>query len=763
MKIAVIGGGPGGLYFSILTQKALPGCSIDVFERNKPDDSFGFGVVFSDETLSEFLTRDPDSYELIRSKFAYWDELDVARNMERVRITGNGFCGCSRKTLLQLLHQRCSVVGVNLHFEHPIADVQELEGYDLIVAADGIGSVVREKMADSFGAKVQMQSNRFVWLGSTKPLDAFTYFFRTTEWGTFVAHTYQYEEGMSTWVIECCSSTWEKAGFDVNNESDTVAKLTTIFKAELDGHDFITNKSMWRQFPHVTNEKWAVNNVVLLGDAKATAHFSIGSGTKMAMECAIGLSDAVVAHSTDLPSAFDAYERSRRKPVQSIQNAANVSLAWFENMDRHILQPFHRFAFGVMTRSRKVSYENLKLRDHTFTDKVVQEFKELAQNHHSGSPAFSSITIGKTQLENRIAMAPVSQYKASNGLINKWHEVHYGSRATQGVGLILTETVAISPYGRVTEGCAGMYNDEHMEAWKQLNSFIHEHSNAKTGIQLGHAGRKGARHIPWEQQGATLENPWPLIAATDIPFSEYSPVPKAMTESDMDQIQNEFTTAAQRSVKAGFDWIDIQCHHGFLLASFLSPLTNQRKDDWGRSLANRMRFPLQVIQAVRKEVPNLTLSVSISATDWAEGGIGEQEVLEFSKALKELGVDLIVVSTGGTVPHQKPEKGRMWQTPFADAIRNGVGIPVMTGGEITDIDQINTVLLNGNADIVSLGRPLLLDASFVRKAQAWEGEPTPNIPSAYARGKDQLYKKEQFVKRQMDGMRRALKPQSHKK
>jgi len=763
MKITVIGGGPGGLYFSILTKKALPDCQIDVYERNKPDDSFGFGVVFSDETLGEFLKRDMQSYELIRSRFAYWDDIIVARDGEQVSISGNGFCGCSRKTLLQLLHQRCREEGVNLHFEHPIDDLATFKDSDIIVAADGIGSLIRTQYQKEFGTTIEMKSNRFVWLGSTKPLDAFTYFFRTTPYGTFVAHTYQYEEGMSTWVIECSNPTWENSGFKVEDENDTVQKLTEIFKEELEGHPFITNKSHWRQFPHVTNKNWFHKNIVLLGDAKATAHFSIGSGTKLAMDSAIGLSDAVIANATTIQKAFEQYEATRRNSVEIIQNAACVSLDWFENMDRHVKHPFYRFAFGCMTRSKKVTYENLRLRDKNYTDSVVKAFNNHYKTY-SLSPAFSEFRLRELTLNNRIVMSSMGQYSAMGGEVNDWHFQHYTSRAIGGVGLIITEMTAINPDGRITLGCAGIYNENQINSWKKIVDFIHQNTSSKIGIQLGHAGRKGAIKKPWEATHESIEQPWKLISASAIPYSECAPIPREMMTEDMDKIVNDFVLAAQNAEKAGFDMIELQAHHGFLLASFLSPLTNCRQDEFGGSVENRLRFPLRVFQEIRKVFPtHKPISVRISACDWAKGGITAEEILLIAEAFKDAGADLINVSTGNTVSHQKPQTGRMWQVAFSDLVKNSVNIPTITSGNITDLDQINTILLGGKADLVALGKPLLLDPYFVRRAQAYEQVEMNDLPHPYHKAIDSFTASVLSSRKQTESMKRALKPKSNKK
>jgi len=763
MKITIIGGGPGGLYFSILTKKAIPSCQIDIYERNKADDSFGFGVVFSDETLGEFLKRDMPSYELIRDKFAYWDDIVIARNGEKVNSSGNGFCGCSRKTLLQLLQQRCVEEGVNLYFEHNVDDLSQFSDADIIVACDGISSAIRTQFKDDFGTKIALQKNRFVWCGSTKPLDDFTYFFRTTEFGTFVAHSYQYEKGMSTWIFECTNETWEKAGFQVTNEEDTVAKIAAIFKEELGGNSLITNKSHWRQFPNITNQKWHKDNIVLLGDAKATAHYSIGSGTKMAMECAIALSDAIVAFPNNVNAAFDQYEKSRRNTVEMIQYAANVSLDWFENMERHMQHPFYQFAFGCMTRSKKITYENLRLRDKYFTDKVLEEFNVNCNVNNKSQPAaFSKFKLRALELQNRIAMSSMGQYSAENGIINSWHFQHYIARAIGGLGLILTEMTAVSDTGRITLGCAGIYNDNQLNEWKKLVEFIHQHTKTKIGIQLGHAGRKGANKLPWEEKD--LENKWKLISASPIPFNDKFAVPREMTLADMDEITSQFVQCTINAEKAGFDMIELQAHHGFLLASFLSPLTNNRIDEFGGNVENRLKFPLRVFAAMRNVFPKeKPMSVRISATDWTENGISEDDVITIATAFKSAGADIINVSTGNTVANQKPQMGRMWQTPFSDLVKNTVQIPTITAGYIQDIDQINTIILNGKADIVALGRPLLLDPNFVRNAQAYEIFEANDIPNQYKTGISHLYPFKTAERKQTEGMKTALKPRSNKK
>lgn len=772
MKITVVGGGPGGLYFSILTKKAIPNCEIDVYERNKPDDSFGFGVVFSDETLGEFLKRDMQSYELIRNEFAYWDDIIIARDGDSVKSAGNGFCGCSRKKLLQLLQQRCTEEGVKLHFEKDVSDLSQFADSDIIVACDGIGSQIRTQFQEEFGTKITLKKNRFVWMGSTKSLDAFTYFFRNTPHGLLVAHSYQYEAEKSTWIFECSNETWEKFNFEVTNEEDTIAKIAEIFKNELDGHPLITNKSYWRQFPNVTNEKWYHKNIVLLGDAKATAHYSIGSGTKLAMDSAISLSDAVIANPINSEAAFQQYEKSRRNTVEMIQYAANISLDWFENMDRNNQHSFHQFAFGCMTRSKKITFENLQIRDKSFTDKVLQEFNDNCNvNIKNQSAAFSKFKLRNLELQNRIVMAPMGQYSAVNGLVNDWHFQHYTSRAIGGIGLILTEMTAVSETGRITLGCAGIYEENQIIEWKRINDFIHKNTKTKIGIQLGHSGRKGCSKIPFVSNASEdiiSDKNWELLSASAITFNENSPetsgTPKAMTLEDMDLVTSQFIQATKNANEAGFDLIELQAHHGFLLASFLSPLTNIRTDEFGGSIENRLKFPLRVFTEIRNIFPKeKPMSVRISATDWAENGISEEDVIIIANAFKTAGADIINVSTGNTVANQEPTTGRMWQVPFSDAVRNTVHIPTIAAGYIQDIDQINTIILNGRADLVALGRPLLLDANFVRNAQAYEQFQSNDIPNQYKMGISHLYPLKASERKLVEGMKKALKPRSNKK
>lgn len=766
MKITVIGGGPGGLYFSILTKKRMPDAEIHIYEQNKADDAFGFGVVFSDETLSEFLSYDERSYELIKGSFAYWDDLDVARDGEVVRIEGNGFCGCSRKTLLLLLQQRCKEEGVNLHFETRIDDLSQFSDSDIIVAADGINSGIRRQHEAEFGTKVTMMKNRFIWCGSTRPLDAFTYFFRSTPHGAICAHTYQYEEGHSTWIFECSPETYEKAGFEEKNEEDSIAKLKEFFKEELDGHDLITNRSWWRSFPHVTNEHWHHDNIVLLGDAKATAHYSIGSGTKLAMDCAIGLSNAVVNNPKDIAKAFAEYDASRKNIVGMIQHAADVSLQWFESMDRHMKLDFDTFSFSTMSRSKKITIENQARRDKEYAQRIIQNFNtQLGTEDKNTPPAFTPYKIGKVDLPNRIVMSSMGQYKAIDGIAGEWDYVHYTSRAVGGTGLIITGMTAIAPEARITPRCYGIWNDEQVDAWKRITDFIHTHTDSKIAIELGHAGRKGSAQAT--NLGKQLEEGgWELISADAIPLKDSFPTPKAMDKTDMEHVKEQFVASAKRSVDAGFDIVELQMHNGFLLASFLSPLTNKRTDKYGGEIAQRAAYPLAVAKSIKDAIGDTPLIVKLGVKDWHPEGITPEDVEYVAQKLKEIGVAMLDVTTGNTVVDQNPKMGRMWQTPYSEWIRNTIDIPVITTGRIETIDQINTILLNNRADLVAMGRTLLLKPYFVHDAKAYEqyraDDPTQSgIPRSYMAGGQLAYIKQKKDRNEYEDMKRRLKPISH--
>ena len=733
MKITVVGGGPGGLYFALLTKKRLPDCQIDVYEQNKADDTFGFGVVFSDETLDEFFDADPDSYELIRDHFAYWTDIVIAKEDHRIVVGGNGFAGCSRKTLLELLQTRCRDVGVNLHFETsiPPEDVEtRFAESDLIVVANGIGSPIRDAHAESFCMKSKLRPNHFTWLGSTKPLDAFTFFFKETEHGHFCAHTYQYEEGRSTWVIEATPEAWVSAGFADMDEGQSAKFLEDVFADELDGHRFITNRSIWRNFPVITCERWRSGKLVLLGDAKATAHWSIGSGTKLAMECAISLSDAVVEQPSDLEAAADAYEADRRTPVEITQHNAAVSLKWFEDMAMHWKKAPYEFAFSMMSRAKSLTWDNIKLRDPEFMENVESEFYERYEAATGRSvsadrptPMFTPFDLRGLTVPNRVVMAPMAQYCADNGDLTDWHMTHYAARAMGGTGLIFTEMTCPTPDARITPGCTGLWSDTQEAAFRQLVEQIHA-TGSKAALQLGHAGRKGATKTPSGGMDMPLdEGEWPIYSASPIPYIEGTSVtPIELDRAGMHNVVESFVASAKRGAQAGFDMLELHCAHGYLLASFLSPLTNVRGDEYGGDALARAKFPLEVFEAVRAVWPgDRPISVRLSCSDWAPGGLTLDDLAVIAGAFKGAGADIIHCSSGETVRWQKPVWGRMWQTPFAEFVKQTVGIPTIAVGDITLPEQINMILAASRADLCALARPHLNNPFFTRHAAGHYG------------------------------------------
>ncbi len=736
MKVSILGGGPAGLYFAILLKKARPECDVALVERNRADDTFGFGVVFSDQTLDIFRRYDPVSHAAILENFAYWDDIAIHFKNETIRVGGNGFCGCSRQTLLRLLQERAAGLGVALHFEREIANLDVFAGSDLIVAADGINSRVRSLYEDHFQPAVDLRPNKFVWLGSTRPFDAFTFFFRETDHGVFIAHCYQYEQGHSTWVIETDPATWERAGLAAMSEAESARFLETVFAEELMGHKLITNRSLWRNFPMIRNARWVKDNIVLLGDAKATAHFSIGAGTKLAMEDAIALFEALQAHGSDVKTALAGFERDRREDVEKTQHAANVSLVWFEHLARFWNYDPVKFAFGLMTRSKSITYDNLAMRAPEFVRLVTRNFAAeqkalgLPVRDDDTPPMFQPFRLRGMEVANRVVLSPMCMYSADEGLTGDWHLVHLGARALGGAGLVFTEMATVSPQARITHGCAGIYTDEQEAAWKRVVDFVHGHTQARLCMQLGHAGRKGATKLIWDGMDEPLEEGgWPLIAASAIPYYPHSQVPHAMTRADMDQVRDDFVRAAARADRIGFDMLELHCAHGYLLASFISPLTNHRDDAYGGSLENRLRYPLEIFAAIRAVWPAAKpMSVRISATDWKAGGLTGEESVEVARMFSQSGCDLIDVSTGQTVHDAEPVFGRMFQTPFSDKIRNEAGIATMAVGAISSADQINTILAAGRADLVAIGRGHLVDPSLTLRAAAWYGIEMPIAP-----------------------------------
>ncbi|MEQ8818437.1 MAG: bifunctional salicylyl-CoA 5-hydroxylase/oxidoreductase [Thalassobaculum sp.] len=770
MRISIIGGGPAGLYFAILMKAARPAVDITVYERNRPDDTFGFGVVFSDETLETFERYDPASYRSITEHFAYWDDIEIHFKGSVHRIGGNGFCGCARPTLLRLLHRRCRDLGVELLFEHEVTDIDALiAGSDLVVAADGINSAVRRRFAEHFQTTVDLRPNHFTWMGSDKPLDAFSFFFRETEHGIFIAHTYQYEPGHSTWVLETDPATFERAGLAAMTEEQSARFLESVFAEELAGHRLITNRSIWRNFPTIRNARWVKDNLVILGDAKGTAHFSIGSGTKLAMEDAIALFEAFRAEA-DVTGALTRFETQRREDVEKTQHAADVSLVWFEHLDRFWHMDPVQFAFGLMTRSKSITYDNLRLRAPEFVDAVDKVFAGQVRDQgfdvdtkRPKPPLFQPFQLRGMTLANRLVLSPMCQYSAVDGCPTDWHMVHLGARALGGAGLIYTEMTDVSEEARITHGCAGIYTDAHEAAWKRIVDFVHANSTGKICLQLGHAGRKGSTRLMWDGIDEPLETGnWPIVSASPLPYYPHSQAPREMTRADMDRVVADFVQAAERADRVGFDMLEVHVAHGYLLASFVSPLTNRRTDEYGGALENRLRFPLEVFDRVRAAWPDdKPMSVRISATDWKDGGITGDDAVEIARAFGEHGCDLIDVSTGQTVHDAEPVFGRMFQTPFSEQIRNEAGQATMCVGNIVSADQVNTILAAGRADLVALARPHLVDPAFLMRAAAFYGVRDVHCPPQYLAGMDQLYRTAARDREDLLELRRKARPKSH--
>jgi anthraniloyl-CoA monooxygenase len=734
MKIACIGGGPAGLYFAILMKRQLPTADVTVYERNKADDTFGWGVVFSDETLGGFEEADPESFAEIRKSFATWTDIDTFYAGTCVRSTGHGFCGLSRRRLLQIFHARCRELGVKLEFEHEVTDDAEVADADLILAVDGINSMVRAKYAEHFKPTLDWGRCKFSWLGTTKPLDAFTFIFRENEHGLFRVHAYPFQTGrdgeqvLSTFIVECREETWREAGLDQASEEDTVGYVERLFADHLDGHPVLTNRSIWRAFPTVRCERWSHGKIVLLGDAAHTAHFSIGSGTKLAMEDAMALVEAFRAHGTDdVPAVLQAYEEARYVDGLKLQKAAQTSLEWFENTERYAGQPPLQFTFNLMSRSKRITYDNLAKRDSELVRRVTEWYAEenglpRDSDGKAPPPMFAPFRMRGMQLANRVVVSPMCQYSARKGLVGDWHLVHLGSRAIGGAGLVITEMTDVSSEGRITLGCAGLYNGEHVRAWKRIVDFVHANSGARIAVQLAHAGRKASCHLPWEG-GHPLgeEDAWSALGPSPLPFDAGWPAPKAMDTADLDRVRASFAAAAGLAVEAGFDMLELHAAHGYLLSSFLSPKSNARDDEYGGSLENRMRFPLEVFEAVRDVWPeNRPIAVRVSATDWLDdaGGQTIEDTVAFARELKRRGCDAIDVSSAGNTPESKPVYGRMYQVPFAEQIRYEVGIPVMAVGAIQGADHANTILAAGRADLAVMARPHLVNPYITLTAAA---------------------------------------------
>jgi anthraniloyl-CoA monooxygenase len=750
MKIVCLGGGPASLYFSILMKKANPEHEITVIERGQRDSTWGFGVVFSDDTLKGFMEADAPSYKRIVEEFAYWGGIDVSINGRTIHSDGHGFCGMSRLKLLNIFHDSCEELGVRLKFNTEITDLKqlEIENHDLVVAGDGLSSILREGYKQHFGTSVDVRTNKFCWLATTLPLNNFNFIFKKNQHGWWWAHAYRYQEGATTWIAECSEETWLRAGLDRATEAAGKAYLEDVFAEELQGHVLITNRSVWRNFPVIRNENLYYKNIVLMGDAVRSAHFSIGSGTKLAMEDAITLANCLREHDGEVRQALEAYQVMRKPEADRLQRTAVTSLSWFEHIDRYTReQDIEQFTFNLLVRSKRVTYENLRLRDPEYIKSVdlwfAQHVKKVTgfadiDTHKPVAPMFQPFKIGKMRVENRIELSAMCQYGAVDGTPNEWHFVHYGARALGGVGLLNTEMLCISPEARITPGCAGIWNDEQTREWRHTVDFIHANTRAKVCAQLGHAGGKGATCIPFKG-GVDQPLPaaaWQIVAASPIPYLENSQVPHEIDVAGMNKIVADFVNATKNAERAGFDMVEIHMAHGYLLSGFISPVTNFRADEFGGSLEQRMKFPLRVVDSIREVwPPEKPVSVRISATDWVEGGLPEAELLLLAKLLKQHGVDVINVSTGQVTKAEEPIYGRMFQAPFADQVRNETGIATIVAGNITSPDQCNTLVAAGRTDIVALGRAIMNEPHFVLNAAAHYGYQQQFWPDPYLSGK----------------------------
>ena len=751
MRVACLGGGPAGLYFAISMKLHNPAHEIVVFERNRPHHTFGWGVVLSDETLDNLTDSDPVSAKTIREHFAYWDDIAVHYRDRTIVSGGHGFCGIGRKKLLNILQDRALELGIDLVFEREIETTAELADYDLIVAADGLNSKTRSEHAEAFKPNIDARACKFVWLGTHQKFDdAFTFIFEKTVHGWVWAHAYQFDDETATFIVECAEDTWAKTGFGKMSQDESIAVCERIFAKYLGGHALMANArhirgSAWLNFPRVLCETWSHQNIVLMGDAAATAHFSIGSGTKLALESAIALAEYLHTEK-DMTSAFQRYQDERRLEVLRLQSAARNSLEWFEQAERYLNLDPVQFAYSLLTRSQRISHENLRLRDKIWLEAAEQWFQESATGDKSQAthpPMFTPFKLRGLTLKNRIVVSPMAQYSAVDGAPTDWHLVHLGARAQGGAGLVFTEMTCVSPQGRITPGCTGLYAPAHESSWKRIVDFVHTQTEAKFGIQLGHSGPKGSTQLGWEQIDTPLkQGNWEVMAPSPIAWSDHNQVPREMTRSDMDKVRDDYIRATEMAVRCGFDLLELHYAHGYLMSAFITPLTNRRTDDFGGSLDNRMRFPLAVFRAVRAIWPeDKPISVRISANDWVgEEGVTPEEAVEIARKFKDAGVDIIDVSAGQTSVQAQPVYGRMFQTPFADRICNEIGIATMAVGNIYEPDHVNSILMAGRADLCCLARPHLSDPHWTLHAAAELGYEDAAWPRQYYAGRDQLHR-----------------------
>ncbi|RJE80790.1 bifunctional salicylyl-CoA 5-hydroxylase/oxidoreductase [Paracoccus sp. JM45] len=746
MKILCLGGGPAGLYFAISMKLRDPSHDVTVLERNRANDTFGWGVVLSDDALARMEKNDPPSTKAIRDNFIYWDDIAVIRDGQRDVSGGHGFAGIGRKKLLILLQDRARELGVTMQFETEFGPAESYRrDYDVVVAADGLNSRVRGEYINTFRPDIDMRLCKFIWLGTHQKFDdAFTFIFEKTPHGWMWGHVYSFDDDTATFIVECAQDTWDAFGFEDMTKEDIVETCRAVFADHLGGHKLMSNaehlrgSAVWMNFPRVVCDRWYHENVVLMGDAAATGHFSIGSGTRLALDSAIALADYLRSEPT-LEGAFQRYQDERRVEVLRLQSAARNSLEWFEEVERYFdLHPI-QFTYSLLTRSQRISHENLRLRDPDWVRRAEDWFQQQAGGQTGRAPMFAPFRLRDMVLKNRIVVSPMAQYKAQDGCPTDWHLVHYGERAKGGAGLIYTEMTCVSAEGRITPGCPGLYAPEHQTAWARIVDFVHSETDAKICCQIGHAGRKGSTRIGWEGMDKPLaDGNWPLISASALPWSDGNANPREMTQADMDVVRGQFVGATHMADAAGFDMIELHAAHGYLISSFLSPVSNRRIDDYGGSLENRLRWPLQVLIAMRAAWPkDRPMAVRISATDWTDDGITPDEAVAIARAFHEAGADIIDVSAGQTTPDAKPVYGRMFQTPFSDRIRNQAGIATMAVGNITEADQVNSILMAGRADLVCLARPHLADPYWTLHAATALGDTGTEWPLPYLAGADQ--------------------------
>jgi anthraniloyl-CoA monooxygenase len=743
MKIVCLGGGPAGLYFSILAKKANPSWDITVVERNRADATFGWGVVFSDKTMDGFRVADAETHAAITESFRHWDDIDVHFKGRTLTSGGHGFCGIARITLLQILQRRAAALGVSLRFETEVADpARYAREYDLVVASDGVASVTRRTYEEVFRPNIDVRRNRFIWLGSRTKLDAFTFDFRETPWGWFNLHAYRFAEDWSTFIVETPEETWRAAGMDQMPLAESIACCEEMFAARLDGERLISNAhhkqgaDAWLTFHRVLCERWYHENIVLIGDAAHTAHFSIGSGTKLAMEDAIALSRVLSEGGT-----LDQYQAERETEALKLQSAARNRMEWFEQVERYVHLEPEQFAYSLLTGSQRIGHENLKVRDAGYVTGLERWFGERCGVSDVRPPMFTPFHVRGVSLKNRVLVSPMATYRAIDGMPNDFHLVHFGARAMGGAAMVFTEMTCVSPEGRITPGCLGLWNDAQRDAWQRIVDYVHNETDAKFALQLGHSGRKGSTRRGWEGIDQPLETGnWPLVSASALPYIDgVSAIPREATQDDLRCIRDQFVAAARRGAAAGFDWLELHCAHGYLLSSFISPLTNRRADEYGGSLEARCRYPLEVFQAMRDVWPDdRPMSVRISAHDWVPGGLTPDDAVRVAERFKEAGADVIDCSSGQVSKAERPVYGRMFQVPFADKIRNEVGIPTIAVGNIFDGDHVNTIIAAGRADLCAVARPHLADPAWTLHEAAKQRYTDVWWPDPYLNGKQQL-------------------------